>query len=296
LAQVLSSQRLDFATLNQIKNQIQPMMTSSAPAPQSNFLPSPSLNLSTPVGLQSLAALSGPIGLSSLSVAQLGSLDFLQSFPTNSIKGSSSISSPLLGLVQPVKKEQVVPAIIPKDVPIIRLDSSDINKRHPGLYYHLYEAIELQCKQCALRFPSHTIQGGKATLEAHLDWHFRQKKKQKEKNKRAISRDWYLTADDWLAEQPIDPISDNQGTNSIHSIDEICLVAPVFFGQEAEAVLVTMSAIPASATQTKCYICQETLEKYFDDEEDMWMVRGAVKSGEKVCYGSIRSLKHLDVP
>ena len=62
-------------------------------------------------------------------------------------------------------------------------------------------------------------------------------------------------------------------------------VAPVFFGQEKEELEeLNVSIIPASQSHSKCEICNEALEKYFDDEEDMWMVRGAVKVGEKVYY------------
>lgn len=284
LAQVLSTQRLDFATLNQIKNQIHPMMTSSVPPPILPPAP-PGMNLVNNIGLQNLSVLAGPVGLSSLGSIpsqqlDLASLGLLHSFPmstttTNSIKGtSSSTASSKLG-GGGAKREQVVP-IIPKDVPIIRLTATDINRKHAGLYYHIYEAIELQCKQCALRFPSHTPEGGKATLDAHLDWHFRQKRKQKEKTKKAVSREWYLSIDDWILEQPVEPAVDTQ-------------VAPVFFGHEVgEEGASAVPAIPASATQSKCEVCQETLEKYFDDEEDMWMVRGAVKVGEKMyhehCY------------
>ena len=55
-------------------------------------------------------------------------------------------------------------------------------------------------------------------LDAHLDWHFRQKKKQKEKTKWAVSRDWYLLGEEWIAEQPIEPVADNQGMHYIKAL------------------------------------------------------------------------------
>jgi hypothetical protein len=92
----------------------------------------------------------------------------------------------------------------PKQKPKIFLSQKDIQRVHPDLYYFLYDAIELQCKQCAIRFPSEN--DGKAVLQSHLDWHFRQNRRQKDKTKKTISRDWYLTISDWILEQPVEPL------------------------------------------------------------------------------------------
>lgn len=35
-------------------------------------------------------------------------------------------------------------------------------------------------------------------MDAHLDWHFRQNRKIKENVTRAMSREWYVTADEWV--------------------------------------------------------------------------------------------------
>lgn len=115
-----------------------------------------------------------------------------------------------MGSSKIIKTDQQVP-VMSKDIPKISLTASDINKVRPGLYFHLYEAIELQCKQCALRFHAGTNGSGKQLYEAHLDWHFRQNRRQKDKLKKTMSRDWYLTVDDWVAEQPIEYTTENQG-------------------------------------------------------------------------------------
>ena len=50
----------------------------------------------------------------------------------------------------------------------------------------LYTSIPIQCKSCGLRFQN------RSKLDTHLDWHFIQNKREKEKTKRAISRSWFL--------------------------------------------------------------------------------------------------------
>lgn len=60
-------------------------------------------------------------------------------------------------------------------------------------------------------------------------------------------------------------------------------MAPVFFSQEAETVTEKqMTAIPASGGESKCEVCHEVLEKYFDEDQEIWMIRDAVKVGDKV--------------
>jgi hypothetical protein len=88
-----------------------------------------------------------------------------------------------------------------KEIPIIPLSQSDINKTYPNISHHIYERNQLQCKQCGIRFE--TLPNGKDELEKHLDWHFRQKKRQRER-KQGYSRDWYHSVEDWIQEQPVD--------------------------------------------------------------------------------------------
>jgi pre-mRNA cleavage complex 2 protein Pcf11 len=56
----------------------------------------------------------------------------------------------------------------------------------------LYTDFKHQCPQCALRFSE------RQKLDEHLDWHFQQKRKEKQKAKKAVSRQWLLSAADWI--------------------------------------------------------------------------------------------------
>jgi hypothetical protein len=98
--------------------------------------------------------------------------------------------------------------------PKIQLIQSEIQKTYPLIFYFLYDAINLQCKQCAIRF--HDKGNGKEVLDAHLDWHYRQNKKQRDKVKKTVSREWYLDIQEWLSEQPTEPL-DNQGNGKVTS-------------------------------------------------------------------------------
>jgi len=56
----------------------------------------------------------------------------------------------------------------------------------------VYSELKHQCKQCALRFAQQD------KLNAHLDWHFELNKREQLRSKKPLSRQWYLSAEDWL--------------------------------------------------------------------------------------------------
>lgn len=63
--------------------------------------------------------------------------------------------------------------------------------KRDGVIAILYDALPLQCKQCGFRYARD--EGGKAKMDAHLDWHFRQNRRMKEKAKKAQSRSWFVS-------------------------------------------------------------------------------------------------------
>ena len=53
------------------------------------------------------------------------------------------------------------------------------------------------------------------------------------------------------------------------------VVLPEFF-KSLEKVQEIVYNIPAE-NQSRCQVCREDMEKYFDENEDLWMLKGAVK-------------------
>ncbi len=65
--------------------------------------------------------------------------------------------------------------------------------------YLLYDALDLQCQQCALRMKRSDTTQAKMTI--HMDWHFRMNRRIKERLKRPVSRDWFISKSDWITER-----------------------------------------------------------------------------------------------
>jgi len=60
-----------------------------------------------------------------------------------------------------------------------------IGRRYPGAIQQLY--VGIGCSSCGLRFKSETAD----KYTEHLDWHFRQNRREKEELKVAKNRQWY---------------------------------------------------------------------------------------------------------
>jgi hypothetical protein len=67
-------------------------------------------------------------------------------------------------------------------------------------------------------------------------------------------------------------------------IQGLIVVLPEFFKSSVEKEKEVVYNIPAES-QSRCNVCHEVMEKYFDENEDMWMLKGAVKvDGEVLRY------------
>ncbi|KAJ3028211.1 hypothetical protein HDV00_010551 [Rhizophlyctis rosea] len=159
-------------------------------------------------------------------------------------------------------------------LPRIPLTTSALTAAIPGAVETLYDALDLQCKQCGTRYMRN--EEGKAKMGKHLDWHFRMNRRAKERGKKAVSREWYLKEEEWVVER--------EGMSGFGEGK-----APtVFFdglqssssssSQQPTASQEAVSNIPAeNEKESRCAVCQEALEKFYDDEREEWMLRGVVK-------------------
>nr|CAG8537884.1 393_t:CDS:2 [Entrophospora candida] len=78
----------------------------------------------------------------------------------------------------------------------IQLTSHDIQCKRVGVVAILYDALPSQCKQCGIRYAKDSKKIG-----IHLDWHFRQNRKMKEKAKKAQKKFqvfWNDNEEEWM--------------------------------------------------------------------------------------------------
>lgn len=173
------------------------------------------------------------------------------------------------------------------------------SRHYPNCLYHstpisaaflLYDALPHQCRQCGFRFSK----SSKSRLDGHLDWHFRQNRKLKDKNRRATSRGWYLALEDWVRdEEPEQAMHDSKyGAYDQPLVAEsaICFIenqtSNLNVNTSPEGMSPSAVKCPLLPTENsltiRCDVCKEKLETLWDDQSEEWNVKGAVRGNGKV--------------
>ncbi|KAJ3330945.1 hypothetical protein HDU76_004453 [Blyttiomyces sp. JEL0837] len=250
LLQIVKSSELDPATLKTIAQTLSTIMGIQQPAQ----LPPPSIApFGTTVNLESLLA---PISACGTPPLQFPGLQNLVPLPTQPVDRSSVLGKSDVGITRPN----------------VSLKNEDINKIYPSAFRTVYDARPTQCAQCGARFSGEHS----PKLSAHLDWHFRQNRRAKDKARKAISRDWYLPEDDWVNERETDIQEAKAHTFFFESTDSAKAAA------SAEAEEPVSNIVAEGDQDMPCTICNEKFERYWDEDQEEWMIRNAIKVDGKL--------------
>lgn len=175
---------------------------------------------------------------------------------------------------------------------LIELSSQDIQRRRPAAIQVMYGTPPLQCNQCGYRCPKSA--DAQKKMDSHLDWHFRQNRRMKDKAKKSHSRSWLVGEEDWIHSREGDLSQSQQpvffdfasGVNKT-SKDEQALqeeiaamkeqivseatLAQGLCGNDAEAIA-NVSTLIAKG----CSICKEKFIKVWNEAEEEWSYKNAV--------------------
>lgn len=253
--------------------------------------PPPSMQMKAPPN-------SGIPGIaSSGEVPELNINDLLQQLVKNGLIGTStenstatSIQSTTASVQKKIVKEKSPD--MPKEVNKVQHSIRQVNlsipetikKRQAGIVDTLYSGI--QCSSCGLRFPPEQTM----KYSQHLDWHFRQNRRERDSKRKAHFRKWYYTQSDWIKYEEIEDAEDREknffetqqessdgnddgNSKNIRNNDTIAIVS-----------------CPADAEDVNrvCDMCHDGFEQFFNEETEEWHLRNAIKIDEKVyhpiCY------------
>lgn len=161
--------------------------------------------------------------------------------------------------------------------------------------------MALVCKTCGKRF--YDTPEGKEAMASHLDWHFRRNRRLKERTKQASSRGWFLDAKAWIATSASDvadgqvpAFTKNPFESFATSVSQENLASggddpnsggeALGIGSTDDAALEDAKAftviVTAELENAKCHICQEELKTFWDEEEEEWVYRHAIRDGNEV--------------
>ncbi|KAG9301109.1 hypothetical protein G9A89_012492 [Geosiphon pyriformis] len=171
------------------------------------------------------------------------------------------------------------------DIGKIELTSSDVQKRREGTVSVLYDAYPLQCKQCGFRYAK--TEEGKSKMDTHLDWHFRQNRRMKDKAKKAQSRSWFVNEEDWIYSRETD--SNNSKTPAFFDFDNISSSKnSTNTSQTKDEVNESTVIVPLDWEKISkpCPICQEKFKKFYSDPDDEWIFKNAIEVDSVIYHAS----------
>ena len=147
----------------------------------------------------------------------------------------------------------------------VQLTTASIQRERPQMASILYNRLPLQCKQCAMRFPSGET--GKKSMEDHLDLHFKQNRKASQNTGRGHSRSWFIARDDWIhgsrdAGESVTTVKAQAAAaeERIAKLRELFVIVPP--GEEAKPAV--------------CPICKEAIKSEYLEDDEEWVWRNAV--------------------
>ncbi|KAG0750459.1 hypothetical protein G6F57_004437 [Rhizopus arrhizus] len=164
------------------------------------------------------------------------------------------------------------------------LDSKDLQIPRPGAIELLYSAEPLQCKQCGFRYPK--TEKGQQKMDAHLDSHFRQNRKMKERVKRGLSRSWFVTVEEWIHGEGGESMSQQVPTFLHDGMGHA--VKPNEGANSTEDVINPddHTVIKQTDERITCPICGETFVDFWNDDEEEWMYKNAVMESNKIYHAT----------
>jgi pre-mRNA cleavage complex 2 protein Pcf11 len=173
-------------------------------------------------------------------------------------------------------------AILAEDV---KFSSAEISRHRPNIVHFLYDRMPVQCKQCGLRF-SDTAQG-KKTMQEHLDMHFRQNRKASQSVGRGHSRSWFLGVEDWIRDLPYSS-GDKEMTGFSSRLSNAKAVASAESAKRDAEIRARFVVVPPGdeAKHVTCPICKEAFKSEFNEEDEEWIWKNALKVDDKIYHAT----------
>ena len=208
---------------------------------------------------------------------------------------------------------------------LTNFETSLLKQKYPGAIQSLYSGI--QCATCGNRFNQHTdinsVSSNSSRYSKHLDWHFRQNKREKEEINKAQTRAWYYKLSEWIQYEEIsedqsinmdvdvaNANSNNQQTTSAPSSSSKEHNENEFSDEDEEIVksveqkIASLSSALSLSSSNKytnmlngvpicaatndiddnCFICKEPFEIFYYDEKEEFYFQEAIRVRDRVYH------------
>lgn len=208
-------------------------------------------------------------------LSKLVSTGIIKIPPTDAATNESAGPNPI---PPPAEEEEEEEQDVDDGVPdLTAFVIEDMKQRYDGVISKLYTGI--QCYSCGMRFTA-----SQTDLYAdHLDWHYRQNRSEKDVSKKVTHRRWYYSLMDWIEFEEIADLEERAKSQFFEKVHEEVVQKTQEAAKEREFQSVT--AAPAVVDEC-CDICQEQFEMYWEEEEEEWHLKNAMRVDGKTYHPS----------
>ncbi|NXI46932.1 PCF11 protein, partial [Galbula dea] len=191
---------------------------------------------------------------------------------------------------QPAAEEEEDDQNEDQDVPdLTNFIVEELRQRYDSVINRLYTGI--QCYSCGMRFTTSQTD----VYADHLDWHYRQNRTEKDVSRKITHRRWYYSLTDWIEFEEIADLEERAKSQFFEKAHEEVVLKTQEAAKEKE--FQSVPAGPAGAVES-CEICQEQFEQYWDEEEEEWHLKNAIRVDEKIyhpsCYEDYQNTSSFD--
>ncbi|XP_019499065.1 PREDICTED: pre-mRNA cleavage complex 2 protein Pcf11 isoform X2 [Hipposideros armiger] len=177
-----------------------------------------------------------------------------------------------------------------QDVPdLTNFTIEELKQRYDRVINRLYTGI--QCYSCGMRFTTSQTD----VYADHLDWHYRQNRTEKDVSRKVTHRRWYYSLTDWIEFEEIADLEERAKSQFFEKVHEEVVLKTQEAAKEKE--FQSVPAGPAGAVES-CEICQEQFEQYWDEEEEEWHLKNAIRVDGKIyhpsCYEDYQNTSSFD--
>ncbi|XP_015603412.1 uncharacterized protein LOC107271676 isoform X2 [Cephus cinctus] len=165
---------------------------------------------------------------------------------------------------KPEEEEKKEPEILP-----VSFDKPETLKiKQPAIAATLYSGM--QCSSCGARFAPELA----TRYSHHLDWHFRQNRRERDSARKAHSRPWYYDVSDWIQFEEIEDLEDR--AQSWFETEKQTAESEGAAAEDSPQETVQPSVPTGSDEESRCQVCHDAFEQFYNEEKEEWHLRPAV--------------------
>ncbi|KYN37984.1 Pre-mRNA cleavage complex 2 protein Pcf11 [Trachymyrmex septentrionalis] len=164
------------------------------------------------------------------------------------------------------KKESVI-------TPVTFDKPETLKIKQPAISTALYSGM--QCSSCGARFAPELA----TRYSHHLDWHFRQNRRERDSARKAHSRPWYYDVSDWIQFEEIEDLEDR--AQSWFETEKQTAETEGMTTDDSPQETLQPSVPTGSDEDSRCQVCHDAFEQFYNEEKEEWHLRPAVNYEDK---------------